>query len=122
MINAFLYALVALCGVVLAMLNLNTGSFLAGLGMAVVGAAAALQQLRRVRLAAKNRQLARVECRVCAADQGPVVVPVEGSSNEYPPTTADRATPKTPSIRFEEDPPVDVAFRPKVVVDLLYMA
>ncbi|WP_255769139.1 hypothetical protein [Pseudarthrobacter sulfonivorans] len=49
MINVFLYALVAVCGVVLAFLNLNTGSLLAGLGMAAIGTIAALQQFRRVR-------------------------------------------------------------------------
>lgn len=56
MIDVFFYALVAVCGVVLAFLNLNTGSRLAGLGMALIETIAALQQLRRVRWTNKNMQ------------------------------------------------------------------
>ena len=53
MINVFLYALIAVCGVVLAVLNLGVWSLLAGVSMGVVGAAAAVQQFRRVKRSAR---------------------------------------------------------------------
>lgn len=51
MINAYLYAVVGVCGLVLMALNLNVWSLLCGSGMAIIGLVAAFRQYRRVKAA-----------------------------------------------------------------------
>lgn len=55
MINVYVYSTVAVCGLVLAILNLNVVSLIAGLLMAVIGIAAAVQQYRRVKRSNNGR-------------------------------------------------------------------
>lgn len=50
MINVYLYALVAVCGLIMAVLNLNLGSLVAGICMTAVGGTASVQQYRRVKM------------------------------------------------------------------------
>lgn len=49
MINVVIYTVVAACGLVLAVLNLNVASLVSGLCMAGIGAVGAVQQYRRVK-------------------------------------------------------------------------